>query len=159
MASHPDGFASLDEAMDAVAAYNPNRPRPKDPRGLLRNLRLHADGRLRWHWDPRMVPADVDEDLAAMERVLTGLAPENQIPILLLRGMHSDVLSDASVADFRRRVPWAEVRDIAGAGHMVAGDSNEVFTRVVADYLAQHVPVNAHPRTSSSGQPVPSRTP
>ena len=52
MNAHPDGFASLEEAGDTVAAYLQHRPRPKDTEGLEKNLRLGADGRWRWHWDP-----------------------------------------------------------------------------------------------------------
>ncbi|MBX9885844.1 MAG: alpha/beta hydrolase, partial [Novosphingobium sp.] len=55
MRAHPEGFATLDEAVDAVAAYNPERPRPRDPAGLMRNLRQREDGRLYWHWDPRIM--------------------------------------------------------------------------------------------------------
>lgn len=35
MRAHTDGFATLDEAVDAVAAYNPSRPRPSDTSGLM----------------------------------------------------------------------------------------------------------------------------
>ena len=55
MQAAPDGFASLEEAADAVAGYNPHRPRPKDLSGLKKNLREGADGRWRWHWDPRFI--------------------------------------------------------------------------------------------------------
>ena len=30
MSANLDGFSSLEEAADAIAAYNPHRPRPKD---------------------------------------------------------------------------------------------------------------------------------
>jgi len=49
------GFASIEEAADAVANYLPHRPRPKSLEGLKKNLRLGGDGRWRWHWDPRFV--------------------------------------------------------------------------------------------------------
>ena len=39
MTGHDDGFATLAEAADAVAAYNPDRPRPSDSVGLMKNLR------------------------------------------------------------------------------------------------------------------------
>jgi len=39
MSAHPDGFADLQEAADAVAAYLPHRERPRDPGGLAKNLR------------------------------------------------------------------------------------------------------------------------
>src|SRR3546814_170537 len=49
---HMDGFDNLEQAGDAVAAYNPHRPRPKDISGLMKNLRRHDDGRLSWLLDP-----------------------------------------------------------------------------------------------------------
>ena len=37
-----EGFATIDEAADAVAEYLPHRPRPKNNEGLKKNLRLVA---------------------------------------------------------------------------------------------------------------------
>ena len=56
MAEHMnDGFATLDEVADAIAAYNPHRPRPTDLHGLEKNLRRRDDGRWYWHWDPTFI--------------------------------------------------------------------------------------------------------
>ena len=55
------GFASLDEVADAIAAYNPHRPRPTDLSGLQKNVRLRDDGRWYWHWDPRFMTQSPDE--------------------------------------------------------------------------------------------------
>ena len=55
MTGNIDGFASLEEAADAIAVYNPHRPRPSDLSGLAKNLRQRDDGRWVWHWDPRFV--------------------------------------------------------------------------------------------------------
>ena len=62
------------------------------------------------------------------------------MPVLLVRGRQSDVLSDDSVADFKNHFPHAEVQDVAGAGHMVAGDSNDAFMQGVTGFLARHLP-------------------
>ena len=40
MRQRPDGFADLDDAAAQVAEYLPQRARPRDPSGLLQNLRL-----------------------------------------------------------------------------------------------------------------------
>jgi pimeloyl-ACP methyl ester carboxylesterase len=136
MLGNPDGFANVEAVVEAVAAYNPNRPRPRNPNGLMRNLREGADGRLRWHWDPRILPADTSEDMERIERVVQLFKSKNDVPVLLVRGLESDVLSDANVSDFRRLFPRAELLDVAGAGHMVAGDSNDVFTQGIVEYLA-----------------------
>lgn len=140
MQAHPDGFASLDEAADAVAAYNPERPRPRDPNGLRRNLREHADGRLRWHWDPRIVETEPRRHHEVVQRSTVELARRSELPVLLVRGLHSDVVSDASVAAFREMVPDLEVVDVAGAGHMVAGDRNDGFNTGVIAFLGRTMP-------------------
>ena len=48
MAAHAGGFASLDEAAAAVAAYQPQRTQKSDPSGLRKNLRQREDGR--WYY-------------------------------------------------------------------------------------------------------------
>ena len=143
MTGNLDGFASLDEAADAIAAYNPHRPRPTDLSGLAKNLRQREDGRWVWHWDPRFVrgkfgSADetrssvVDPDrLGHAVDVLT-------VPTLLVRGRSSDLLSEEGVRDFLQRVPHAEFADVAGAGHMVAGDRNEVFNQAILGFIDRH---------------------
>ena len=57
-----DGFATLEEAADAIAAYNPHRPRTKDLSGLAKNLRQRDDGRWVWHWDPAFVSGKFGSD-------------------------------------------------------------------------------------------------
>ncbi len=55
MEQHPDGFANLSDAAEAVAAYLPHRARPRDTTGLRHNLRCSEDGRWMWHWDPEIL--------------------------------------------------------------------------------------------------------
>lgn len=140
MRGHPDGFATLDEAVDAVAAYNPDRPRPSDPSGLMRNLRQRPDGRLGWHWDPKIVVADPGIHHAEVRRSAEALA-RTDVPVMLVRGLRSDVVSPAGIAAFRALMPRLEVADVAGAGHMVAGDRNDAFNAAVLDFLGCRMPV------------------
>jgi non-heme chloroperoxidase len=135
-----DGFASLEAAADAIAAYNPNRPRPKDLNGLKKNLRQRDDGRWVWHWDPRFVlgkfgsPDETRSSVINPGR-LTAAVDRLEIPTLLVRGRSSDLLSEEGAQDFLRRVPHAEFADVAGAGHMVAGDRNEIFNQAILGFL------------------------
>jgi non-heme chloroperoxidase len=138
------GFASLDEAAAAVAAYNPLRPRPPDPAGLEKNLRRRDDGRWVWHWDPRFIqpPAGgVDETRVSLMNAdrLEAAARAVEIPTLLVRGRMSDLLSEEGARQFRRLVPHAEYVDVAGAGHMVAGDRNDAFNDSVVSFLQKVV--------------------
>lgn len=141
MRASPNGFATLDEAVDAVAAYNPHRPRPKDPSGLMKNLRLREDGRLHWHWDPRFLGGPKSLEPPVMADLLLDAADHVRIPSLLVRGMQSDIVSEDGVAEFQRHVPALEVYDVAGAGHMVAGDRNDAFNDGVVGFLRRHLPL------------------
>ena len=139
MTANPDGFATLAEAADAIAAYNPARPRPADPSGLMKNLRHDGDGRLRWHWDPRMLEGD-GRDPAQLARAIEGQDWGRDMPTLLVRGRFSDIVTDHGVEDLRRFVPSLEVFEVPGAGHMVAGDRNDAFNAGVLGYLDRVMP-------------------
>jgi len=60
MRRNPDGFASLDEVANAIAGYQPHRPRPTHLQGLAKNVSLGADNRFHWHWDPRFLQGHRD---------------------------------------------------------------------------------------------------
>jgi pimeloyl-ACP methyl ester carboxylesterase len=143
MLRHLDGFASLEDVADAVAAYNPHRPRPSDLSGLRKNVRQHDDGRWYWHWDPRfMTPGRIDEPRSIRnEDRLERAAQALTLPVLLVRGRHSDVLSEAGARNLQALVPHARFVDVAGAGHMVAGDRNDVFNDAVVGFLEETLPV------------------
>ena len=141
MRGNPDGFASLEDAADAVAAYNPSRPRSSDPRGLMRNLRRRDDGRLHWHWDPRIAEGDARRHQAIVQESAATMAHRSDLPVLLVRGLKSDVVGEAGVAAFRALLPSLQVADVGGAGHMIAGDRNDEFNASVIEFLERHMPV------------------
>jgi pimeloyl-ACP methyl ester carboxylesterase len=136
------GFGSLDEVAEAIAEYNPHRPRPTDLDGLTTNLRRRGD-RWYWHWDPQFISGtapfppfevtDVDRMHAAVDAIL-----RNEVPMLLVRGQMSDLVSQERADEFLSRFPQVEFVDVRGAGHMVAGDRNDIFAQAVLDFLARH---------------------
>ena len=142
MTGHNEGFATLAEAADAVAAYNPDRPRPSDPSGLMKNLRLREDSRLYWHWDPRMMDQRPTPEPPTSTNELEQVSNRVTVPTLLVRGGQSDIVDDDSVAEMRSLVPQTEVFEVPGAGHMVAGDRNDAFNEGVLAFLARHHPVS-----------------
>ncbi|WP_198048964.1 alpha/beta fold hydrolase [Mycobacterium triplex] len=137
------GFASLEEVADVIAEYNPHRPRPTDLDGLTSNLRRRGD-RWYWHWDPQFISGtaayppfevtDADRMHNAVEAILRG-----GVPMLLVRGQVSDLVSQERADEFLARFPQVEFTDVQGAGHMVAGDRNDVFAGAVLDFLSRHV--------------------
>jgi pimeloyl-ACP methyl ester carboxylesterase len=133
-----EGFGSVEEAADAVAEYLPHRPRPSSNEGLRKNLRLHADGRWRWHWDPLFFdgPHPVNADRDEQERARIDGARTLRIPALLVRGASSELVKEEHVREFLELAPHAKFVDVAGARHMVAGDKNDVFSAAILEFLA-----------------------
>jgi pimeloyl-ACP methyl ester carboxylesterase len=141
MLGHLDGFAGLDEVADAVAAFNPHRPRPSDLSGLRKNVRLREDGRWYWHWDPAFLSGGTDEPRSyTNEALLEAAARSLRLPTLLVRGRQSDVLSEEGARHLLGLVPHARYVDVGGAGHMVAGDRNDAFNDAVVAFLREEVP-------------------
>jgi len=137
------GFGSLDEVADAIAAYNPHRPRPTDLQGLTTNLRRRGD-RWFWHWDPQFIsgtaaaPAMEVTDPDRMHAAVAAIVDAG-VPMLLVRGQVSDLVSQERADEFLARFPQVEFTDVRGAGHMVAGDRNDVFAEAVLDFLHRRV--------------------
>jgi pimeloyl-ACP methyl ester carboxylesterase len=132
-----EGFASIEEAADAVAAYLPHRPRPSSNEGLRKNLRLHDDGRWRWHWDPAFFdgPAPVSSEREQQQAARIEAARTLRIPALLVRGGSSELVREEHAQEFLELAPHAKFVDVAGARHMVAGDRNDIFTGAILDFL------------------------
>jgi non-heme chloroperoxidase len=145
MESGIDGFATLDDAAAAIAAYTPERRRSVNYEGLKKVLR-ERDGRWYWHWDPAFMvpvrgnsqtqanpgePGDPGDSAAIMARV--------GVPTLLVRGLLSDVITDEGVSNLLKGIPQAEVVEVGGAGHMIAGDRNDQFTDAVIGFLERSV--------------------
>lgn len=130
-----DGFDSLTQAADAVAAYLPHRAKPRSPEGLKKNLRLR-DGRWYWHWDPALLTKP-DDDPALRTDKIEAAAIGLQIPILLIRGKLSDVVSSEGVQDFLDKVPAAEFVELSDAGHTAAGDDNDAFSAAVVEFVSR----------------------
>lgn len=139
MGSHlDDGFADLDEASRAVSAYRKQAPRPAgQSSGLARYLRGRDDGRLVWHWDPAFVRGArngrLTPELAArLDQDLRNIT----CPVLLLRGLDSNLVTDEAEAAFRRSAPQALVWHVGDAGHMVVGDNNTQFAHDLDRFLS-----------------------
>lgn len=132
------GFDSLEDAADSISAFLPHRTRPKDLSGLEKNLRKRGDDRWYWHWDPRFIAnrdgIDGQEGLVRHDRLMDA-ARNVEVPTMLVRGRMSDVVSDESVRELRQLIPDAEVVDVAGAAHMVAGDKNDAFNEAVIEFV------------------------
>ena len=141
MHSGSEGFASIEEAAESVANYLPHRKRPRDNRGLEKNLRLKDDGRYYWHWDPRFLdsrPKEIPEDYKEKQK---SFAKVVETPTLLIKGAMSNILTQNEVDDFLEVITHSEFVEIKDAAHMVAGDRNDIFAAAAIDFLENHSPL------------------
>ena len=74
-----------------------------------------------------------DEHGEKLERAAMDLT----IPILLIRGKLSDVVSSEGVKDFLAKVPHAEFVELSDAGHTAAGDDNDAFSEAVVQFVSR----------------------
>ncbi|OOG47774.1 alpha/beta hydrolase [Rhodanobacter sp. C01] len=135
MQAHPDGFADYAEASEQIAAYLPQRRERKSEEQLRPLLREGADGRLRWHWDPALLAGDLVQESERYQPLLQAAAAKIDVPVLLLSGARSDVVSRTTVDEFLQLVPHAQHVELSHATHMVAGDANDAFTREVVRFV------------------------
>lgn len=139
MRAHPLGFASIDDAAEAIAEYLPHRRERYEadqgrPDRLRQLLVPTANGRLRWHWDPRLLDR-IASDGERQQSALLDAARRVAVPTLLISGDASDVVSTATIEEFLACVPHARHVRVAQATHMVAGDRNDAFAAAVADFI------------------------
>lgn len=144
MAAHAhEGFASPEEAARVISDFLPHRPSRKASSGLTHYLRQRPDGRYYWHWDPAFIVsvirrrADGEEASMIARTELAEAASRLTLPVHLIRGGSSDLVSAESVAHFRQLVPHAQYTDIAEATHMVVGDQNDAFGDAILDFLVR----------------------
>ena len=145
MSQYPDGFDSLHAVAQAIASYQPQRTRPRNLEGIGKNVRLAADGKYRWHWDPRFRRSSGQFDLARRQLRLESCARNLKLPTLLVRGGLSDVLTEEGAREFQKLCPQCEYVSVADAAHMVAGDRNDTFANAVIEFLSRAAPVGREP--------------
>jgi len=139
MSAKPEGYSSLEEVAAAVKAYMPHRKNIGSLNGLKKNLRKLPNGNYGWHWDPKMLKVWMNKSNnfsnKETEDFLMNALKNLQIPTMLVRGGISDVVSKEIVEELKVIVPNMEYIDVKEAGHMVAGDSNHVFTNALIGFL------------------------
>ena len=142
MTAHPQGFDSYEHAAEAISTYLPHRRERKTPAQLSALLRNDPEsGQLRWHWDPRML----GEFVAGSEHLqdmISEAAASIDIPMLLISGGRSDLVSAQTVAHFLELAPHARHVQLPQATHMLAGDDNDAFIDTLLQFLSAQFPEN-----------------
>jgi pimeloyl-ACP methyl ester carboxylesterase len=135
MNAHPDGFDSYEHAAERIAAYLPHRRARKSPGQLAHLLVRRDDGRLGWHWDPRLL-SEFIPDTAGLHDRLDAACRALDVPVLLVSGGRSDLVTPPTIAHFLALAPQARHVSLPDATHMVAGDDNDAFAGTLLAFLS-----------------------
>ncbi|MFY2762929.1 alpha/beta fold hydrolase [Arenimonas sp. MALMAid1274] len=153
MTAHPDGFESYEHAADQISAYLPHRREKKTPAQLAHLLTRRDDGRLAWHWDPRLL-AEFIPDTEGLQDTLEQACRALDVPVLLVSGGRSDLVTAGTVQHFLELAPHAQHVQLPQATHMVAGDDNDAFTDTLLHFLQAHFLSDlAAPPAAAHGDP------
>jgi len=137
-----ESFGSLEEAAEAIAEYTPQRGRI-DPERLRRNLRQRDDGRWVWKHNLGNITAERINDVDWEANIVDGLDDELAhiaVPVLILRGSASDVLSSDGAAEIAAKLPDARLVEVSNAGHLAAGDNPTTTVDLIKTFLAEVMP-------------------
>lgn len=132
--SGPERFGSFQEILDRTIAFNPTRSVSSLRRGVMHNARRFPDGSWSWRWDPharwRSTSPSPDQGEGAFES-LWAMLGALEVPLLMIRGARSSVVSDADIARLLQLQPGATLEVVAGAGHSVQGDQPRALAEVL----------------------------
>jgi pimeloyl-ACP methyl ester carboxylesterase len=131
----PESFASFDEILERTVTYNPTRSVSSLRRGILHNAVERPDGTWAWRYERFVLPEGVElPDFGNLWEAVDSV----HVPLLLVRGADSPVVSDADVEELLRRRPEARVVVVEAAGHSVQGDQPLELARLIeADLTGQ----------------------
>lgn len=132
--SRPASFEDLDEALRWSLPAHPLADQEALRHNLAANLKRGADGRLRWRYDPRvdgLVSAGGPQD----GRVLWDLWSAVACPTLVVRGVHSDLLTTETALKMLALSPGARLVEVPGAGHSLLTDNPSRVLDAVRQFL------------------------
>jgi pimeloyl-ACP methyl ester carboxylesterase len=95
-----------------------------------RCMALGQNGRISFDYDMTIADPFAAQDNAVPPDLWPAFEALGQVPVLLLRGELSDLLSDATVAEMKRRVPSLEAVTVPGVGHAPMLDEPEAAAAI-----------------------------
>jgi pimeloyl-ACP methyl ester carboxylesterase len=128
----PPSFPSFDEILERTIQFNPTRSESSLRRGILHNAAEQPDGTWKWRYERFEVPDNMDmPDFGGMWDYVDAV----RVPMLLVRGADSPVVSDDDVAELVRRQPEARVVVVEAAGHSVQGDQPLELAGLIEEHV------------------------
>jgi len=122
-------FASLEE----IRKYLRGRY-PRLPADAIERRARHGYESVNGKWRPLAAPAAMQETCFGLRQDLSSTLKEIRVPVLLLRGEHSKLVSRAAWAKTRALRPDIAAQEIAGADHYVPEEQPAAVASAVLDF-------------------------
>ncbi len=129
-----DVFTSVDDAFAAQTALSPTANLVALRSRVEHNLVTQADGTLTWKYDPALRDGTARYENYSTEEQWAFLAAIT-VPVLIVRGELSDILSEDIAARMLAANPHASLLTLPGAGHSIATDAPDLVAGALADFL------------------------
>ena len=129
-----DVFTSVVDAVTAQAELNPTANPVALRHRVEHNLVAQSDGRLTWKYDAALRDGSAEyENYSTDEQwaFFTGIA----VPVLVIRGERSDILSPEIAARMLAVNPNASLVTLPGAGHSIATDAPDLVAAALVEFL------------------------
>lgn len=128
----PPSFDSFDEILERTVQFNPTRSVSSLRRGILHNAAERPDGTWAWRYERfELADGETMPDFGSLWHYVDAV----HVPLLLVRGADSPVVSDEDVAELLRRRPDTQVVVVEHAGHSVQGDQPLELAALIAAQL------------------------
>lgn len=127
---------SVEAFVERAMAFNPLRNPELLRRSLLHNLRQLPSGRWTWKHDPNRVRPTPESMRARQEEIMREVN-HMTCPTLILRGAHSDVLTDEGAERFARALPDGRWLRVEGAAHTVQGDNPRGLVAAMRPFMRE----------------------
>jgi pimeloyl-ACP methyl ester carboxylesterase len=122
-------FASREEILEGLVSNSP-RSRSDLERNVAANTRQLDDGRWAWRFDPGVKFSVADIDLPGLWDDLVATS----VPILLVRGGRSPVVSDEAVATLQGKRPDVVVATVDDSGHEIHDEQPRQLGTIIEEF-------------------------
>jgi 2-(acetamidomethylene)succinate hydrolase len=139
----PEVFAALEarvaggersfESFQDICSYLPQRY-PRLPSDAIKRRARHGYECIDGKWRPLASPAAMRETCAGLREDLSGVLEKIRIPVLLLRGAESKLVSREAWAKTRALRPDIPAQEIADADHYVHEEQPAAVAAAVLDF-------------------------
>ena len=128
-------FDDLEEFVRNIQQYDPYRSRVHIERTVKYNMLQRADGKFVSKCDANPRRLGLIRGTGPQENISLEDARAFELPVLLVRGSESRILTAEAAGRFRDALPRGVLKTVADCGHNVHGQNTKGFIEAVSDFL------------------------